>query len=86
VSHPVFYTSFAGTSTTILTRDMELSQDSAQHSIGAAAILGYSTLSLRVAGRDGSRRLLVAILRAGQVSQVYDFADTYCGSAPPDFA
>jgi hypothetical protein len=83
--HPVFYTSFAGTSSVILTRDMELSQDSAQHSIGAATVLGYSIVSLRVTGRDGSHRRLVATLRGGQVSSVYDFVDTFCGSTPPDY-
>lgn len=85
MSYPVSYTSFAGTSSVILTRDMELSQDAAYRSIGAATVLGYATLSLRVTGRDGSHRLLVAALRAGQVSSVYDFADTYCGSTPADF-
>jgi hypothetical protein len=86
VSYPVLYTAFAGTSSVILDRDMELSQDAAYRSIGASTVLGYATLSLRVTGIDGSHRLLVATLRGGQVSAVYDFVDTYCGSTPPDFA
>jgi hypothetical protein len=86
VSYPVFYTSFAGTSSVVLDRDMVLSQDAACRSIGAAMVLDYATLSLRVTGRDGSHHRLVATLRGGQVSSIYDFTDTYCGSVPPDFA
>jgi hypothetical protein len=81
----VSHTAFAGTSSVILTRDMELSERSAYQSIGAATVLGYGTRSLRVTGRDGSRCQLVVTLRAGQVSSVFEFVDTFCGSAPPDF-
>jgi hypothetical protein len=85
MSYPVLYTEFAGTSSVILDR-VELSQSAAYRAIGASTVLGYATLSLRVTGRDGSHRRLVATLRGGQVSAVYDFVDTYCGSTPPDFA
>lgn len=86
MSYPVFYTAFAGTSSAVLTRDMELSQDAAYRSIGASTVLGESTVSLRVTGRDGSHRRLIATLRGGQVSAVFDFVDTFCGSTPPDYA
>lgn len=84
--YPVLHTSFAGTSPVILDRDMELSQDAAYLSIGAATVLGYGTVSLRVTGRDGTHHRLVATLSRGQVSAVFDFVDTYCGSTPPDYA
>ena len=86
MSYPVFYTSFASTSTTILDREVETSERAAYQSIGASTALGYGTVSLRVTGRDGSHRRIVATLRAGQVSAVFDFVDTFCGSTPPDFA
>lgn len=65
---------------------MQMSEDSAQRSIGAAVLLGHSTSSLRVIGRDGSRRRIVSVLSHGKVSMVFDFQDTFCGSEPPDFA
>lgn len=86
MSYPVFHTSFAGTSLVVLTRDMEMSEDAAHRSIGAATSIGYSTSSLRVVGRDGSRRRIVAALSHGKVSMVFDFQDTFCGSEPADFA
>ena len=82
---PVFYTSFAGCSTQTTADGMELSEDSAQHSIGAAVVLGYGTNSMRVTGRDGSHHRLVMTMCAGQVSSFYDFVDTFCGSTPPDY-
>lgn len=83
--YPAYNTSFAGTSSVVLSQEMELSQDMAQFSIGAATVLGYDTNSMRVTGRDGSHYRLVMILAGGQVSQFYEFVDTTCSSAKPDY-
>lgn len=83
--YPAFNTAFAGTSSVVLTREMELSQDMAQHAIGASTILGYDTNTMRVTGRDGSHYRLVMILAGGQVSQFFEFVDTTCSSAKPDY-
>lgn len=83
--YPAFNTAFAGTSSVVLAREMELSQDMAQLSIGAATVLGYGTNSMRVTGRDGSHYRLVMIMAGGQVSQFYEFVDTTCSSTPPDY-
>jgi hypothetical protein len=58
-----------------------VSQDTAYHSLGAALLIGHTTVKYRIRSRGGWPRIVVLVLnRQGRVTSFFDFNDTECSS------